>query len=327
MPLKKFVRYTGNEEKAKKFPHGNSKDQDPCDYTRTNPDLLEKVATEHGLASKIFRDKQASAPKDLTRHTFDTLRNIEQVSNVQKAERRKFRISHDAFYNLIDMDTEVGTFLTLLQFNPSFIAFGYHAELVEKLRSLIGRDDLPAQCLTYDTTFKLGDFYVSLLVFVGTEFIENPIMPAIYMLHERKWEEVHDIFWQQVALVIPELRAGVYAYIVTDEEKAIVKAIEKNLPGVDFYRCWKHVIADVKASLSNLRIPQAEQDDYVDDVNALIRESSEKMYNKRLLECSLSWNKVISSLLTVSPYQILIYDIVYFTVILPLFSPEYSPRH
>ncbi len=98
--------------------------------------MLEKVATEHGLLSKIYRDKQASAPKDLTRHTFDTLRNIEQVGYVQKADRRKFRISHDAFYNLIDMDTELGTFLTLLQFNLLFMAFAYYAELVEKLRSL-----------------------------------------------------------------------------------------------------------------------------------------------------------------------------------------------
>jgi hypothetical protein len=43
-------------------------------------------------------------------------------------------------------------------------------------------------------TYKLGDFYVSFLVFLETEFIEMPCIPAMYLIHERRIDETHDFF-------------------------------------------------------------------------------------------------------------------------------------
>ena len=115
-------------------------------------------------------------------------------------------MSHDAFYSVYEMDEEMGTFIAYYQLIPDLIIFGYNDDLPEKLRSLSDparKEDLHAQCLPYDTTFKLRDFYCSLLVFSGTEFEENPIMPVMYMIHERKYGEIHDLFWQQVAKFHP----------------------------------------------------------------------------------------------------------------------------
>ncbi len=44
-----------------------------------------------------------------------------------------------------------------------------------------------------------------------------------------------------------------------DGEQAIVKAIIKNLPGVDLYRCWNHVMQDIKRILPDHGIKSKEQ--------------------------------------------------------------------
>ena len=42
--------------------------------------------------------------------------------------------------------------------------------------------DTTEQCLSYDTTFQLGDFYVSALIFRHITFRENPCMPSLLIL-------------------------------------------------------------------------------------------------------------------------------------------------
>jgi len=43
------------------------------------------------------------------------------------------------------------------------------------------------ELLSYDTTFQLGDFYVSVLCFRHTLFKEAPVIPAAFLVHERKF--------------------------------------------------------------------------------------------------------------------------------------------
>ena len=53
--------------------------------------------------------------------------------------------------------------------------------------------DTTEQCLSYDTTFQLGDFYVLALFFRHIIFRENPCMPALFLIHERKFQQHHEI--------------------------------------------------------------------------------------------------------------------------------------
>ena len=38
-------------------------------------------------------------------------------------------------------------------------------------------------CLSYDTTFEMGDFYVSVLTYGQNEFEETPVIPLMFMIH------------------------------------------------------------------------------------------------------------------------------------------------
>ena len=50
----------------------------------------------------------------------------------------------------------------------------------------------------HDTTFKLEDFYVSVLSFRHTLFIECPVISAAFLIHERKFRECREKFLMNV---------------------------------------------------------------------------------------------------------------------------------
>ena len=82
----------------------------------------------------------------------------------------------------------------------------------------------PTQLLSYDTTFQLGDFYLSPLIIRHSLFNERPCIPAIFLFHERKLTEVHQEMFKECIKLIPSLKTANIP-IVTDKEKAINNAI------------------------------------------------------------------------------------------------------
>ena len=79
---------------------------------------------------------------------------------------------------------------------------------IQEFVQLLGREDLPYQCLSYDTTFDMGDFYLSVLTFRQTEFKETPVVPLLFMIHERRLESVHDFFFKRLVVLIPEIKGA-----------------------------------------------------------------------------------------------------------------------
>ena len=53
--------------------------------------------------------------------------------------------------------------------------------------------------LSYDTTFKLDDFYVSPFLFCHVLFEQTPTIPAAFVLHERKFQSIHEEFMKFIS--------------------------------------------------------------------------------------------------------------------------------
>ena len=90
------------------------------------------------------------------------------------------------------------------------------------------------QLFSYDTTFKLGDTYVSALLMRHTLFKGAPIVPVCFLLHERKYESAHEELMKYVATKCPTLANSgneTKIPIVTDEEHTICLSIDKWLRG------------------------------------------------------------------------------------------------
>ena len=96
--------------------------------------------------------------------------------------------------------------------------------------------DMKLYC-SYDTTFNLG--YVTPLVFRHTLFQTDPVIPLAFMIHERKFQFVHERFWEHLVRKIPNLRKS-NAPIVVDKEVDISNAIGTILPEIPILHCWNH---------------------------------------------------------------------------------------
>ena len=62
-----------------------------------------------------------------------------------------------------------------------------------------------SQLLSHDTTFQLGDIYVSVLLMCHTLFEDAPVMPVCFLLHERKLGSAHEEFIKYVVVSCPTL--------------------------------------------------------------------------------------------------------------------------
>ena len=69
-------------------------------------------------------------------------------------------------------------------------------------------------------------------------------MPALFLLHERKFQQCHQQLFKEAIKHVPALKTVKHP-IVTDEEKGIVNAVEDCLPNIVRVRCWNHIIRDV----------------------------------------------------------------------------------
>ena len=101
-----------------------------------------------------------------------------------------------------------------------------------------------SQLLSYDTTFQLGDFYVSPLIFRHTIFEEKPCIPAMFLVHERKFADTHHEMFKECVKHIPALKKA-KCPLVTDKEQSIVNAAQRELQNIALVHCWNHLFRDI----------------------------------------------------------------------------------
>ena len=107
--------------------------------------------------------------------------------------------------------------------------------------------------LSYDTTFNLGNFYVSVLSFRHTMLTNSKhntsfTIPVAFMIHDRKKTKMHSKFFECLAENIDQLSKKTVSIIV-DREVGIIAGIKKQLPSVAILYFWNHLSQDLKVWL------------------------------------------------------------------------------
>ena len=148
------------------------------------------IRTAHGSAATIYRTMQTNAATSNQRHVTAAPRNKEQVRNVLKTDRNRARPSRDALYNLIELAYN-SEFIHDIHVIPDLWAIMYSQEIIDIFRATLTPGS-PVQVLSYDTTFNLGDFYLSVLLFRETEFDQLLTIPLAFLLHEQKLTSTHE---------------------------------------------------------------------------------------------------------------------------------------
>ena len=176
---KTLIHYLGDHTTAIDFPHGNSKQNERV-HVRTCPSVLRSI-TNVDAPSNIYK-KEITKNDCLPEHQpVLKPRNVKQVSNMQSNNRQKCRVSHDALYNIHELAYDLDGFIAKIITYPDLVIVCGSPLMVAELGKVLQLSTTSTQLLSYDTTFKLGDFYLSPLLFCHSAFIESPVLPALFL--------------------------------------------------------------------------------------------------------------------------------------------------
>ena len=160
-------------------------------------------------------------------------RNPKQITNLQQKERQKSRLTHDGLYNLHELAYDLNGFVKVMTTYPDLVIICGLTELINELDMVLQLESERPQLLSCNTTFQLGDFYLSPLLFRHTLFSNSPVITALFLIHERKFQSVHEVFFKYLHDSVPTLvREKLAIPIVTDEEVAI------NMVSLYFYNYY-----------------------------------------------------------------------------------------
>ena len=285
-----LVHYIGDENAAVDYAHGNAKSESSRLYVRTCPSILQGLKKEckTNSAVKVYRSQitQIAVPTHLS---VKQPRDIKQVKNVHYQVLGKQRLTHDALYNLHELAIDMSNFVHLIHTHPDLVCVCGKKELLDELDRILLIESPSAQLLSYDTTFQLGDFYISVLAFRHVLFKEAPVIPACFLIHERKFQSAHEQLFTICCKQVSSLQTTTKP-IVTDEEQAFVNTMKKYLVNSPHLRCWNHIFRDLKRWLQTHGAPTLDISIYLSDVKDLFHLPSEKEYNDTLKEMAGRWS-------------------------------------
>ena len=96
----------------------------------------------------------------------------------------------------------------------------------------------------YDTTFSMGDFYVSALLYRHALFQGTPVMPLLMLVHERRTAASHELLFSW----FKKLTSVVAVTCVADREQSISMAVRSVLPDSSMVYCWNHLMGDIRVT-------------------------------------------------------------------------------
>lgn len=141
--------------------------------------------------------------------------------------------------------------------------------------------------MSYDTTFKCGDFYVSPLLIRFAMFIGDPGFPFAYLYHDSKTEVTHTTFMTYIYKVCPLLKEK--AVFATDGEKAIRNSITKVFDN-EPYRCWNHIFTNIDGWVKKHAGKMVDCTFYKAQVKELFHLESQEAYQIALVEKQSLWD-------------------------------------
>ena len=199
------------------------------------------------------------------------------------------KINSDVLDSVISVAGALPDFVQAINFvngasDYSIILFDAVAiQMAEQVTQLSGE-----QTLSYDTTFKLANIYVSPLLCRLTILEGAPVYPLAFFLHYRKLEATHSYFWNFLkhhpnCAWLRDLR------IVEDQETALNKATTEAFPEMRLAHCWNHLDTNLKRYLIG-KVSPDEAKFYREQVRELLGYIDESSFQTLLENMSRRWS-------------------------------------
>ena len=147
------------------------------------------------------------------------------------------------------------------------------------------------QQLSYDTQFKVGNYYASMLTMRDVRMKSREsgapmILPAFMVLHDRKFKEDHALAFDFMIRAIPEMKTK--RFLATSDQEflwLLELKLLKSTVGV----CENHLTKSLGHWVKE-KIGQSSVSFYKNEFRTLIREQTREEYDLKLIERRARWH-------------------------------------
>ena len=242
--------------------HGNSKKGAGSEYVRTSEATKEKIKEKVACAPprNVYTDM-------VLENSFDAPRNLKQVQNIKhNNERGKRNTENNRKNTADDIQTIINTMnehpfiqeIVQTKGKPPMVILYNEEQLKEVKKFCVTKND--KSILGVDRTFNLGACFVTLTVFKNTHLLRRstqsfPIMLGPLFLH---WDGECSTYQRFFSHLRTKLDAnigteiGLNEIIVgSDEEKAILKAVQQSFPSATQILYQRHLEENIRRHLQH----------------------------------------------------------------------------
>ena len=292
--LIQIVEYYGDETLYNPRPHGNSKDPNAPEWNRTAPSAQNRIVAEaesgNSTPSNIYI-QLVSENTDSSRQGVSNPRNREQVRNYVKKVRNSKRLCRDDLASLYLMGNQMENFVHELSLIPQLECIIGLDEIFNEFNDMLTvQSDECVLIVAYDTTFQLGDFYVSPILFRHILFEGSPVIPLAFLIHDRKYQDCHERLFARLAKKIPNLKKKKIP-IILDRETALKNAVKAQLPNLLIAMCWNHLRTDVKHWVNKHGGRSDDLVVYTKHLEDLLKSETKDEYDTKLKEYKDTWSE------------------------------------
>lgn len=236
-----LIHYVGKIDLVDHKPHGNRVVNKEKKHVMTAKSQLQEQKNEiKNPPNKVYKKIISKTDVHPALSLVMEPRDKKQVANTIRNERERRLVSSDDIIGLYILNSELNGFVEMLELLPDFFTILYGQESVEIFQNIVDKTKV---VMFYDTTFNLGDFYLSLLSYQHSFFNPSPVIPLFFLIHSKRTERIHTNFFKHINENFPFINGQI---IITDRESAITNSIKKVLQKTRLFYCWNHIQQDVK---------------------------------------------------------------------------------
>ena len=296
--------FNGPEININIKPHGNAKSDAPFFRTAHSARKLHReISTKAKPKEAIFSATEQQGGEVQARGMSSLPRNHQQISNYQRVEHKK---DHNVLYSvMLECKLAQGSqelFVRDVKAAPDpqcVLSFDWHLQDME--RFLTQPEEFGI--LTIDTTYNLGQFYVTpttyphlMLEDISTR--KHPVMLGPVLVHQRMDFATFNYFASTLVGLNKTLR-NVRAF-GTDGQESMIEAFGHSFPHAMHLSCFTHFKKNSIEKLKEYGIPSQVSDEFVADIfgkrsgsmyeEDLVDATSPYDFDTRLESCREIWN-------------------------------------
>jgi Ulp1 protease family, C-terminal catalytic domain/MULE transposase domain len=303
-----LLHYMGDETIYTERPHLNAKCK-TSNFTRRNPSVSIEI-------DRVFSENRGLKPREVNnivtqsttkkvaglipgRQRMGTPRDTVQCKNIIARKRREQKILNDEIFSLWEVSkTNLKDVIWTINIQPSVVIHCADPRMINLAKILLTLQSKTNyrnlnQFFGYDTTFNIGDFYMSTLVMRNTLIQGDKVFPIFAMFHNKRRTVEHEGFWRFIKSQIgPEIeRLTDIMPIIIDREQASINAINSTFPNLQKIYCFRHIVTDVSIWLKKHQkdLDKDSREEVENDIKKIMKSITADEIETKVIKFSEKW--------------------------------------